>query len=445
MGFKRPNVCLMSGSILLSVMACGPSPQPAPPTAPSPVSPKPSQSVVPLASPSVSPTVVPSRPVLESRGYGRLCEPLPTGEIQASLKYPVDLAVTADGQDLYIVSKRCDDPVSQKPYANKYTFSDCGNTPNAADTVPRSYIYHLRPGQGLEILKIDGKPPLSCELGEDLEIDSRGRLYVTTPHNHRIYRIDPKQGMIEQMVEARQKPLLPVASPSETLRGPANLYMDKDQLYFRLASSSKLKGGDVESHLARLDAEQTYTSLAVFPPFVSSYYTPTYAFSVDPAPTGTKTDVSMFVRDGGQLYSTSSPYPTAINPPESFGVYIRKFSPFNFMDSALNEGDPALGDLKIEGPSRNIYVSHPSTNRLLEMSDSNSVDFLHYGALYSFAGSLEAGLRDGYSIEARFRTPMGLALDAERNLFVADMGNHAIRKITQKREVTTLYAEGQKD
>ena len=88
----------------------------------------------------------------------------------------MDVAVTPDGQDIYIVSKRCADPVSQKSYLNEFSFSDCGKEPNAANTVPRSYIYHLKPSQGLEILKIDGKPPLSCELGEDIEMDSQGRL-----------------------------------------------------------------------------------------------------------------------------------------------------------------------------------------------------------------------------------------------------------------------------
>ena len=42
----------------------------------------------------------------------------------------------------------------------------------------------------------------------------------------------------------------------------------------------------------------------------------------------------------------------------------------------------------------------------------------------------------------RFSTPSGLALDATGNLYVADTGNHAIRKVTPDGVVTTLAGTG---
>jgi sugar lactone lactonase YvrE len=48
------------------------------------------------------------------------------------------------------------------------------------------------------------------------------------------------------------------------------------------------------------------------------------------------------------------------------------------------------------------------------------------------------GNADGVGATASFRGPGGIAIDAAGNLYVADIGNHTIRKITPSREVTTF-------
>lgn len=48
------------------------------------------------------------------------------------------------------------------------------------------------------------------------------------------------------------------------------------------------------------------------------------------------------------------------------------------------------------------------------------------------------GSRDGIGTEARFSSPQGIAVDSNGNAYVADTGNHTIRKVTASGVVTTL-------
>lgn len=63
------------------------------------------------------------------------------------------------------------------------------------------------------------------------------------------------------------------------------------------------------------------------------------------------------------------------------------------------------------------------------------------GAFQVLAGGIE-GFADGQGDAARFNTPSGIALDTLGNLYVADTGNHAIRKLTPSGQVSTLAGDG---
>lgn len=81
-----------------------------------------------------------------------------------------------------------------------------------------------------------------------------------------------------------------------------------------------------------------------------------------------------------------------------------------------------------------IFVSDAGEhNQILKIS----VD----GAVVPYAGSVE-GFADGKADLAAFNTPSGIALDGKGNVLVADTGNHAIRSISPEGMVTTVAGNG---
>ena len=85
-------------------------------------------------------------------------------------------------------------------------------------------------------------------------------------------------------------------------------------------------------------------------------------------------------------------------------------------------------------PHGALYISDGGDNDRIRVLRSD-------GTVATLAGGPE-GFQDGQGAAARFNTPSGLALDATGNLYVADTGNHAIRKVTPDGVVTTLAGTG---
>ncbi|MFD0321374.1 gluconolaconase [Lysobacter gummosus] len=89
-----------------------------------------------------------------------------------------------------------------------------------------------------------------------------------------------------------------------------------------------------------------------------------------------------------------------------------------------------------------LVRSGNGTLYLSDAGDSNRIRMIRPdGSVATVAGSKE-GFADGVGTAAAFSTPSGLALDSAGNLYVADTGNHAIRKISKLGAVTTLAGTG---
>jgi MYXO-CTERM domain-containing protein len=84
-----------------------------------------------------------------------------------------------------------------------------------------------------------------------------------------------------------------------------------------------------------------------------------------------------------------------------------------------------------------------NTSGTLYVSDSNAVRQINKsGSVTLLAGaSTPPGTADGTISAARFTAPGGLALDSTGNIYVADIGNSTIRKVTPAGVVTTLAGQ----
>lgn len=127
---------------------------------------------------------------------------------------------------------------------------------------------------------------------------------------------------------------------------------------------------------------------------------------------------------------------------DSFNSAIRKVTPAGVVTTVSGTGsigyiDGPVASAKFYAPQSlvadaagNIYVADFGNNMIRKISANGTVSTL--------AGSGDAGYADGTGNKATFNSPRGLALDAQGNLYVADQGNNLIRKVTAAGVVTTI-------
>lgn len=110
---------------------------------------------------------------------------------------------------------------------------------------------------------------------------------------------------------------------------------------------------------------------------------------------------------------------------------------------AVGHKDGSATEAEFDGPIAvavdkrgNVFVADSYNDLIREITADGNV--------ITIAGTGSPGLNDGNASMAAFNTPSGVAVDRQSNLFVADTGNSAIRKITPQGEVSTVIANGQK-
>jgi DNA-binding beta-propeller fold protein YncE len=93
----------------------------------------------------------------------------------------------------------------------------------------------------------------------------------------------------------------------------------------------------------------------------------------------------------------------------------------------------------VDGDGNNIFVADFSSHRIYMVTPQGQVSTLAGG---TGSNPQEGCHRDGEGTIARFNHPMGVAVDGDGNIIVADTNNHRIRRITPRGHVSTLAGTG---
>jgi sugar lactone lactonase YvrE len=132
---------------------------------------------------------------------------------------------------------------------------------------------------------------------------------------------------------------------------------------------------------------------------------------------------------------------------DTYNNLIRKITPSGVVSTVAGDGKFGYVDgpaataefsypdyLAADGPG-NIYLTDRITNRIRKISRSN-------GVVSTIAGMPDAGIVDGPAASARFHSPTGITVDAAGNLYISDLLNNRIRKLSTDGIVTTLTGSG---
>ena len=103
--------------------------------------------------------------------------------------------------------------------------------------------------------------------------------------------------------------------------------------------------------------------------------------------------------------------------------------------------DGSAADARFSDPFA-VAVGPDGVTYVADGGDSNSVRRISVDGMVSTVAGGREGFRDGIGAMARLNTPSGVAVDRDGTIYVADTGNHAIRRITPFGRVSTLAGNG---
>lgn len=129
---------------------------------------------------------------------------------------------------------------------------------------------------------------------------------------------------------------------------------------------------------------------------------------------------------------------------DTLNSMIRKITPQGFVSSVAGlPGKPGMRD----GAANQATFAFPkgvavANNGAIYVADSanHTIREIKDDQVRIMGGEPgEPGARDGFFNAARFSDPFGIVVDATGMIYVADSENHAIRRVSPERVVTTVY------
>ena len=272
----------------------------------------------------------------------------------------------------------------------------------------------------------DGGPATDARLARpnDMAVDGAGNLYIADSGNNRIRKVD-SSGTITTIAgtgelgfggDGGPAPDARLAFPTDVaVDGAGNLYI-----------------ADPRNHrIRKVDSSGTITTIA-------------------------GSGELGFGGDGGPATDARLAFPTDVAVDGAGNLYIadsrnhriRKVDSSGTITTIAGFVDPGDGgpapDARLAAPTGvavdgagNLYIADQVNHRIRKVDST--------GTITTIAGSGETGFRGdgGPAVEAQLDYPFGMAVDGAGNLYIADTGNHRIRKVDSSGTITTIAGSGE--
>jgi sugar lactone lactonase YvrE len=252
-------------------------------------------------------------------------------------------------------------------------------------------------------------------------VDGKGNVYVADTNNHRIRKITPA-GMVTTLAGNSEQGYADGTGTEAQFSLPAGVAVDgKGNVYvadIRNHRIRKITPAGIVTTLAG-NGEQGYAD-------------------------GTGTEAQFYAPNGVAVDRKGNVYVA-----DTGNNRIRTITPTGVVNTLAGSGEEGYADgtgteaqfslpagVMVDGKG-NVYVADIRNHRIRKITPA--------GVVTTLAGSGEEGYADGTGTEAQFYAPNGVAVDGKGNVYVADPGNHRIRKISPAGMVTTLAGNGEQE
>jgi sugar lactone lactonase YvrE len=410
------DVLTRTRRVAVAVLVCGIAVSACAPSGPEPVS-------VPV---TPSPTLVLATPSPTLA----LATPSPTPVLATPPPLPSGTITTYAGRDLVLgdggpaTAAQLDSPrgVALDPAGNLY-IADASN--HRIRRVTAAGTVSTYAGSGTPGFSGDGGPATAAQLNQPVgvAVDRAGNLYIADFQNQRIRKVTPG-GAISTYAGSGGYAFSGDGGPatSAQLAGPFGVALDPaGNLYIADRGNFRIRKVTTGGMIS------TYAGSGG------------YAFSGDGGPA-----------TAAQL---NSPEGVALDPVGNLYIadvgnqLIRKVTPGGTISTYAGSGSPAGGFSGDGGPATtaqlnqpvgvaldpagNLYIADAGNSRIRRVST--------LGTISTYAGTGTGGFSGdgGPATAAHLRSPLGVALDPAGNLYVADDGNHRIRKVSTGGIVST--------
>ncbi len=352
------------------------------------------------------------------------------GFVPSALSAPGDISTVAGGG-----VGDGDPAISARLYAPYDVFVDgSGNIYIAEEhnhwirKVDTSGIISIVAGDGTDGFSGDGGPATSASLDvpEGVFVDGSGNIYIVDTGNHRIRKVDTS-GIITTVAGNGFHGFSGDEGPatSASLTWPEGVFVDASgNIYIADTSNQRVRKVDTSGIISTVAGDGTR------------------GFSGDGGPATSASlngPSGVFVDGSGSIYIADE-YNDRIRKVDTSGIITTVAG--NGTRAFSGDGGPATS-ASLDGPSGvfvdglgNIYIADEHNHRIRKVDTSDIISTVAGDGTRGFSGD------GGPATSARLSSPLAVFMDGLGNIYIADGGNHRIRKVDTSGIISTVPRDG---